>query len=70
MDQIILCIIFSICKIQQCPIKFNALVAAYKRCNQHNSEKHVDMIHNIDIGEGQNTDIIGYFNKKFVPNMQ
>lgn len=69
LDQLILCAIYSICKVANLSIKFQDIVKKYQQLDGDSANSH-QVIYEVLIHENEKADIITFYNKRFIPTFK
>ncbi|EGR27249.1 hypothetical protein IMG5_199290 [Ichthyophthirius multifiliis] len=70
-DQLILCCIYSYCKICKINILFKSIIQVYENLNQHNSNMIRELIYDMPLGENNKTgDIVTLYNNIFIQSVK
>ena len=69
-DQLLLCAIYAVERIGGTNIKFNAIIARYSDLHPHLSESLNSLFFQIEITEDRIENLIGFYNKIFIPHMK
>jgi hypothetical protein len=63
-DQIIMCAIYGVCKVQQRTVTFRAIIEQYRRFAHATSSVFRDVLL---VADGERADIIQFYNRVFIP---
>ncbi|CAG9322649.1 unnamed protein product [Blepharisma stoltei] len=66
LDQLILCTIYGVCKLSECPMNFKTLMEKYS--SFYNEEE--GLFNHVYIDTGRYEDIIKFYNKIYIPSMK
>eukprot|EP00826_Nyctotherus_ovalis_P044278 TRINITY_DN4771_c0_g2_i1.p1 TRINITY_DN4771_c0_g2~~TRINITY_DN4771_c0_g2_i1.p1 ORF type:complete len:778 (-),score=214.31 TRINITY_DN4771_c0_g2_i1:1581-3914(-) len=69
-DQLLLCAIYAVEKIEGRNIKFNAIINRYSDLHPHLSESLTSLFFQIKLDETRTENLIGYYNHIFIPHMK